>query len=97
MEEQLKEPKEMSNWMELFLDLIKTKIIIRNLEHDLDPFVLDEYWRNSPYPEDKDSSVQKMRKEYKLYQTRFSDLQGELNQREQQMIEAYNKIKLLYP
>lgn len=77
-----KEPKDM-NLGELIIDLVRTERKIIQLEHDLDPVVLDEFWRNSPYPENKESSVQRTRKEYESYKGRFTSLQEELNQREQ--------------
>lgn len=71
------------NLGELIIDLIRTERRIIQLEHDLDPHVLDEFRRNSPYPEIRGPSVQRMRKEYESYNNKFANLQEELNKREQ--------------
>jgi len=77
-----KELKDM-NLGELIIDLIRTERKIIKIEHDLDPFVLDEFWGNSPYPENRESSVQRTKKEYESYKERFTGLQEELSRREQ--------------
>ena len=77
-----KEPKDM-NLGELIIDLIRTERKVVKLEHDLDPFVLDAFWRDSPYPENKESSIQRTRKEYESYVSRLASLQEELKQKGQ--------------
>ncbi len=85
-----KEPQEMKlekmDLGELIVDLIKTERKIVKLEYDLNPFVLDEFWRNSPYPENRESSVRKMQEQYRSYQTRFDELVKELNRKEQRYL-----------
>ena len=78
-----KKTKDM-NLGELIVDLVRVERKILKLELNLDPSMLDKLWRISPYPkEDKESSIQRMRKEYKLYNNRLASLQEELNKREQ--------------